>query len=30
MYDFQLQRKAARIQFRGCNAEVTAFLHSKR
>ena len=30
MYDFQLQRKAARIQFRGCNADVTAFLHSKR
>ena len=30
MYDFQLQRKAARIRFRGCNADVTAFLHSKR
>ena len=29
MYDFQLQRKAARIQFRGCHADVAAFLRAK-
>ena len=29
MYDFQLQRKTARIQFRGCHADVAAFLRAK-
>ncbi len=29
MYDFQLQRKTARIQFRGCYADVVAFLRAK-
>ena len=29
MYDFQLQRKTARIKFRGCHADVAAFLRTK-
>ena len=29
MYDFQLQHKTARIQFRGCHADVAAFLRAK-